>query len=597
MDFYSNPLVSRLVPGLGCIAVLQAILFALPISGVSTDLRLAAGCSSLAVIATILFWIKNSKSWRLALVLSSGLIALGVFAFHLHSTDTYLFRSLYVAIAALWIANLLILGLGYFWRSTMTNLLLLAYSIGGTLVLAELAFSLAVRLGYIETRDFTAIQWEYDSPRTSHPLLGDYNMPNSTFRIVYPDNPRNYFQSNGEERFWNLTVFNTSTAELKLSADQKSPQVTISKAGEKIDWHIQLSYQFFALSDSKEYVLRFQARAKAPRPFTYSVMQAHAPWQGLGVWRETSLDTQWKKFTESFTPSDSEDMARIQFNLGTADPQVEIKDVKLIERDSGETVRPQAPQKHWVEYHFNSMGCRGRDYPIPKGPDTFRILALGDSVTLGVGVHEKDTFAAIIEQTLNQQAKDQGDKRRYEVINCGVSGWATKQERLFYELYGKEYQADLVLLTMVSNDTRSWREDVEMGYASDAPKKKELFDTLQYVNRQPAVKAPQDYSVVIKELELLRGQLTEKKIPMVIQFFSGYANEASRNLANSVTAALAGSGIPMLDTSEMASNRFSYSEFRVHSLDGHPNEVAHRYAAEQLIKLMTERKLLPPSNR
>ena len=528
------------------------------------------------------------------MILLTGIIAMAIFAWHVYHATGYHFRTLYVAIIALWLANLLILCLGNFWRSSMTNLLLLTYSIGGALVLAEISFSIIVRLGYIETRDFHSVIWEFSGSREAHPILGEYNVPNTTLRISYPDNPRNYFKSGGEERFWNLNVINNSAAKLIMSADKKSAQVTISNIGEKVDWHIQLAYQFFDLSDSDEYVLHFQARANSPRPLIYTVLQGHPPWKPLGVWRETALETQWKKFTESFVPKDDDESARIQFNLGAADPQVEIKDVQLTRRDNGEIVMPHAPQKYWVDYAFNDMGCRGRNYAIPKGPDTFRILALGDSVTMGVGVHEQDTFSAVMERQLNQQAKDQGDKRRYEVINCGVSGWATREERLYYELYGKNYQADAVLLTMVYNDTRSWLEDLKLGYAKRPSPKGELFESVDFINRKTAQSPPQDFSVVVKELQLLRRQLAEKNIPLVIQFFSGYSNETHKELTKAVTKALAGSDIAMLDTSETASTRFNYPSLLVHTLDYHPNELGHHYAAEQLIKLLTEKKIIPP---
>ena len=63
-------------------------------------------------------------------------------------------------------------------------------------------------------------------------------------------------------------------------------------------------------------------------------------------------------------------------------------DVVLRDLSTGRDVAPE-PQ-FFVSYRFNALGFRGPDYAIPAPEGTFRILALGDSYTLGVGVHEQE---------------------------------------------------------------------------------------------------------------------------------------------------------------------------------------------------------------
>src|SRR5262245_28459975 len=71
----------------------------------------------------------------------------------------------------------------------------------------------------------------------------------------------------------------------------------------------------------------------------------------------------------------------------------------------------------------NAYGHRGRERPLAKSPDKYRILVLGDSFTEGVQVGEDDLFTAVLEH----------DDPRLEVLNTGVGGYGTVQEYLYLE--------------------------------------------------------------------------------------------------------------------------------------------------------------------
>jgi hypothetical protein len=63
----------------------------------------------------------------------------------------------------------------------------------------------------------------------------------------------------------------------------------------------------------------------------------------------------------------------------------------------------------------NSLGYRGREVTIEKPKDVYRILVLGDSFVLGVGVGSNDqTFSAVLENELNKTGK-----KKFEIINAG----------------------------------------------------------------------------------------------------------------------------------------------------------------------------------
>ncbi len=63
-----------------------------------------------------------------------------------------------------------------------------------------------------------------------------------------------------------------------------------------------------------------------------------------------------------------------------------------------------------------------------KNDGTFRILIMGDTVTVGWEVRERETMAAQLEQLL----KKQYPQRKIEVINAGVRLYSTGQLYFFY---------------------------------------------------------------------------------------------------------------------------------------------------------------------
>ncbi len=98
---------------------------------------------------------------------------------------------------------------------------------------------------------------------------------------------------------------------------------------------------------------------------------------------------------------------------------------------------------HLHVHNRDSMRFRG-DFP-PKRPGIFRIIALGDSLTYGYGIDERDTYPKVLDTLLN-------DTFRVEVLNLGVSG--AQSEDIYKILQRKvpDLQPDLVIYGMCLND-------------------------------------------------------------------------------------------------------------------------------------------------
>jgi hypothetical protein len=102
-----------------------------------------------------------------------------------------------------------------------------------------------------------------------------------------------------------------------------------------------------------------------------------------------------------------------------------------------------------VRVNTNSLGLR-EDREFGKKPaGTFRILVLGDSFTMGVGVEADQTYASVLEHILNSM----GSRTRFEVINTGVPSYSTREEALYLAQEGLKLEPDLVLVGFfIGND-------------------------------------------------------------------------------------------------------------------------------------------------
>lgn len=103
-------------------------------------------------------------------------------------------------------------------------------------------------------------------------------------------------------------------------------------------------------------------------------------------------------------------------------------------------------------YNLNRYNLRDRDYLDPKGPDTRRILILGDSFTFGQGVYKDDAiFPEIIEHRLNEDQILPGVEQ-VEVLNGGISGSLTGNWLNLCHVLFPEFDPDVVLIIFFLRD-------------------------------------------------------------------------------------------------------------------------------------------------
>ncbi len=98
----------------------------------------------------------------------------------------------------------------------------------------------------------------------------------------------------------------------------------------------------------------------------------------------------------------------------------------------------------------NSAGIRGPEYTRAKPPGTWRIAFIGDSVTYGLHVEGKQTFAHLLEEQCNRRGAGP-----VEILNFGVPGYNPFQEYEMLKTRAGAYHPDLVVMVFSTDDVET----------------------------------------------------------------------------------------------------------------------------------------------
>jgi len=102
-----------------------------------------------------------------------------------------------------------------------------------------------------------------------------------------------------------------------------------------------------------------------------------------------------------------------------------------------------------VGYHFNSAGFRDAERSVKKPPGIKRLVVLGDSVTVGLGVRWETAFSSYVQGRLG---------REFEVVTIAQGGLNTPQEVHLLERSGLVYEPDVLVVNFVLNDCDFYSE-------------------------------------------------------------------------------------------------------------------------------------------
>jgi hypothetical protein len=238
-------------------------------------------------------------------------------------------------------------------------------------------------------------------------------------------------------------------------------------------------------------------------------------------------------------------------------------------------------------------------------------LAVGDSFTFGRGVRYGDTFVARLNQLL------QADRSAHRIRNCGVVGADLVGVRTVYRREAARNPPRVVIYGFVLNDFglpdvypivgldlidfnnggyrhNPWRErSAVLNFLLSCRDRVRVHRTTlrAYRDAFDGPGADEKFRMMAdfnREVTAGGARLVVILFPMLYSFGNYPLAGVHRKMGDFCNR----ESIPMLDLLPAFSEREA-KDLWVHPMDHHPNEVAHRIAAEQIRRFLVEQKMTP----
>lgn len=285
---------------------------------------------------------------------------------------------------------------------------------------------------------------------------------------------------------------------------------------------------------------------------------------------------------------------------------------------------PAKPTASWSDrpkfyyQHAFSETLQDNPYTKIKAPGMFRIAVVGDSFSFAPYMQYDDAFPKKLEKMLNLNFQD----KRAEVINYGVPAYSTTHEVAKVK-QAIEEQADLVLLQITLNDPEI-KAGTPIGitvFDRFGPPKYGKFVTwllswsklanfvAQRLHNSQTHTAYKQYfldlyenprswnsfKTALSQIASLSKDSNTKIFAVIFPLF-GLAlddNYPFYDIHKKVAEELKSLGVPYDDISEIYKGIPLERLQVLPGVDRHPNEIAHRMAAEEMYTVLKERNLIP----
>lgn len=265
------------------------------------------------------------------------------------------------------------------------------------------------------------------------------------------------------------------------------------------------------------------------------------------------------------------------------------------------------------------MACSGfrRATPFPvKDPNVFRVIVVGDSLTYGEGVAEKNTFTSLLEQWLSKDYS-------VELLNLGYSGYQSEDVLHVIKTWIPKLQPNLVIYAVCQNDflpSGVGQYDGDQ-YAFPLPGRVKRF---LVAHTRTGALLNDKYDAALRSLHLRRDFFDD-----ILADFAGYQRRFTRDVADMNRTVMAAGLPPMIamvvdqfpsygsrgyritqvaeDALRKAGDeviptedyyrRYDNQNLYVSAWEGHPNEVANYVWAKMIYQQLILRKDLSAFRR
>jgi lysophospholipase L1-like esterase len=132
-------------------------------------------------------------------------------------------------------------------------------------------------------------------------------------------------------------------------------------------------------------------------------------------------------------------------------PDIVEKDPWLLWQLKANTTAP-LDQGKMTGFIANGDHMRNPEVPVERGPNDFRVLSLGDSITFGWSVRYEEAYPTLLAELLRQALPG----REVHVLNAACSGYSIHQGFEMLRRRGLKYRPDVVTIWFGWNDKFVW---------------------------------------------------------------------------------------------------------------------------------------------
>ena len=291
--------------------------------------------------------------------------------------------------------------------------------------------------------------------------------------------------------------------------------------------------------------------------------------------------------------------------------------VRLLSKNSKETQWNDRPRFYYLPSGARSL--RVAKIESEKDANAFRIAVIGDSFSFAPYMQFDDAFPKKLERMLNLEGK-----RKVEIINLGVPGYSSSHEVRDLRKFVKKEKVDLIILQMTLNDlevkvmqpkgittllnpyqrfnSESWTNPLlknlkSIGFIASKIHNQLAADAYKnyYFDLYNNEHAMALFKKSIGKISLISKSVKTPVVAVVFPLF-GYSldtNYPFQKMHTIIHQTLESEGISYLDLFDT----YKGSSFeRLTVLPGedfHPNEIAHRMAAEEIYRWLAKNKWIP----
>jgi hypothetical protein len=127
---------------------------------------------------------------------------------------------------------------------------------------------------------------------------------------------------------WTFHCADGRAAHLQVGSTEDGVRLSIDRQIKPELWSIILQ-RHDRIEDRSTRVLKFEARADAPRDAVCAVRGFAPPWDNLGLHKEIRLDPEWRSFEFSFVPQKISSMVVTEWLLGSSAIPIEVRGYSL----------------------------------------------------------------------------------------------------------------------------------------------------------------------------------------------------------------------------------------------------------------------------